>query len=290
MMKNTLKNDTLVISVDTFGAELHSVQKDEVEYLWQADSAFWGRHAPVLFPIVGKLKNGQYSYEDKNYQMSGHGFARDSEFTLIKEEADELVYEITSNSQTLAEYPFKFSFKVGYKLTDNRLRVRYQVENKDEKTMIFGVGAHPAFNVPLKNGSFEDYKFTVSPSEKRTFIPLDVPTGTLKREEQSEVEVSDLPLSRELFAKDALVYTSSEEMSVALTNSIDSRSVKVTWKDMPFFGLWSPYPADAPFVCIEPWCGIADDADTTGQLTNKFGMNQLPANEKFSCEYVIEIN
>lgn len=289
-MKQTLKNESLTVEVDTFGAELHSVQKEGIEYLWQADADFWGRHAPVLFPIVGKLKEGRYSYDGKDYLMSGHGFARDSEFKLIKEQEDELIYEMTSNTQTLLSYPFAFSFKVSYKLTDNQVRVRYQVENKDDKILIFGVGAHPAFNVPLENGNFEDYKLTISPSEKRTFIPLDVATGTLKREEQIEVEVDDLPLCRELFAKDALVYTSSEEMSVALTNTIDKRGVKVTWKDMPFFGLWSPYPAEAPFVCIEPWCGIADEANTSGRLDEKFGMNQLKPQEEFSCEYVIEIN
>ena len=289
-MKHTLKNNTLTVAVDTFGAELHSVQKEGIEYLWQAAPAFWGRHAPVLFPIVGKLKDGHYSYAGKNYEMSGHGFARDTEFKLVQEKEDELVYEITSNADTLAQYPFEFSFKVSYKLTGNQVRVLYQVENKDETTMIFGVGAHPAFNVPLEKGSFEDYTLTIAPAEKRTFIPLDLPTGTLKREEQSEVEVSDIALNHERFSKDALVYTSSDEMSVALTNRLDSRSVKVTWENMPFFGLWSPYPAEAPFVCIEPWAGIADEVSTTGELTKKFGMNQLAPHETFSCEYVIEIN
>ncbi|WP_251713365.1 aldose 1-epimerase family protein [Lactococcus ileimucosae] len=289
-MKHTLKNGTLTVEVSAFGAELNSVKKEGIEYLWQADADFWGRHAPVLFPIVGKLKNGQYIYEDRVYDMSGHGFARDSVFTLVKEEEDELIYELVSSVETLASYPFEFSFRVGYKLMDNRIRVRYQVENKDHKRMIFGVGAHPAFNVPLEKGTFEDYTLTVSPSEKRTFIPLDLPTGMLKREEQSEVEVSELPLKHELFAKDALVYTSSNEMSVALTNSLDKRSVKVTWKDMPFFGLWSPYPTEASFVCIEPWAGIADELGTSGQLTEKFGMNQLNPQEEFSCSYIVEIN
>ncbi|MEY8538098.1 aldose 1-epimerase family protein [Lactococcus muris] len=289
-MKHTLKNDTLTVEVNAFGAELNSVKKDGIEYLWQADADFWGRHAPVLFPIVGKLKEGQYIYEDKVYAMSGHGFARDSVFTLVKEEEDELIYELVSTAETLASYPFEFSFKVVYKLMDNQIRVRYQVENKDHKQMIFGLGAHPAFNVPIEKGTFEDYKLTVFPSEKRTFIPLDLPTGMLKREEQAEVEVSELPLKHELFAKDALVYTSSDEMSVALTNSLDKRSVKVTWKEMPFFGLWSPYPAEASFVCIEPWAGIADEVATSGQLTEKFGMNQLDPQEEFSCTYIVEIN
>jgi galactose mutarotase-like enzyme len=291
-MKTILENEFLTVAVDTFGAEMHSVQKDGIEYLWQADKSFWARHAPVLFPIVGKLKDGQYCYDDTIYEMSGHGFARDNEFQLVKSDNDELVYELRESDESLKHYPFKFIFRVSYKLTDNKIRVRYDVKNEDEKFMSFGVGAHPAFNVPLENGSFEDYTLTISPDEKRTYIPLDVARGTLKLSQTSEVEVQDLPLTRELFAKDALVYTSSvsKEMSVALTNSLDNRSVTVTWKDMPYFGLWSLYPADAPFVCIEPWCGIADDQETDGDLTTKFGINELAPEGHFSCEYVIEIN
>ncbi|RZI49108.1 aldose 1-epimerase family protein [Lactococcus kimchii] len=289
-MEHTLKNDQLTVLVDTFGAEMHSIQHEEIEYLWQADPKFWGRHAPVLFPIVGKLKNGKYHYAEKTYQMGGHGFARDNEFKVIKAEADELIFELRENEDSLNHYPFRFIFQVAYKLVGNKIKVRYMVQNKDEKFMNFGVGAHPAFNVPLKNGSFEDYKLTISPAEKRTFIPLDPPSGTIKVDEKFEVEVQELPLKHELFDKDALVYSSSDEMKVSLTNSLDNHGVTVTWKGMPYFGLWSPYPTEAPFVCIEPWCGIADDENTDGDLTTKFGINELAPEGKFSCEYFIEIN
>ena len=289
-MKNILKNDRVTVTVDTFGAEMHSLQSNGIEYLWQADPAFWGRHAPVLFPIVGKLKNGEYHYGGKTYKMGGHGFARDNEFVLIKEAADELVYELRQSEETLSAYPFKFTFRVIYQLSDNKIKVRYEVKNEDEKIMSFGVGAHPAFNVPLKNGSFEDYKLTVSPAEKRTFIPLDPPSGTLKLSEKSEVEVSEWPLTRELFEQDALVYTSSDKMEVTLSSALDAHSVKVTWENMPYFGLWSPYPAEAPFVCIEPWAGLADDQATDGELTTKFGINELAPAAEYACEYIIEIN
>ena len=289
-MENSLKNDKLKLVVDTFGAELHSVKKDAIEYLWQADKQYWARHAPVLFPIVGKLKNGEYQFDGKTYEMSGHGFARDNEFELVKSDNDELIYELRENEDSLVHYPFNFRFRVAYKLTDNKIRVRYEVKNEDDKFMNFGVGAHPAFNVPLENGNFEDYKLTILPAEKRTFIPLDPPSGTLKLDQKSEVKVDELPLTRELFNKDALVYTSSDKMSVKLTNTIDDRSVEVSWKNMPYFGLWSPYPAEAPFVCIEPWSGIADDINTDGDLTTKFGINELGPEGKFACEYTITIN
>jgi galactose mutarotase-like enzyme len=291
-MENTLKNDQLEIRVDTFGAELHSIRKDGVEYLWQADETFWARHAPVLFPIVGKLKNGHYhiSEDSTNYKMGGHGFARDNDFTLIKADRNDLVYELASDDATHRSYPYEFDFKVSYHLKDNKIRVRYLVENNDEETMYFGLGAHPAFNVPLKQGTFEDYKLTISPAETRTFIPLDPSSGLIYLDKRQEITPQELSLTRELFKEDALVYTSSPEMEVALTNSHDSRSVKVHWKNMPYFGLWSPYPAEAPFVCIEPWCGIADEDNSDGDLTTKFGINELEPGESFACEYTIEIN
>ena len=288
-MKNTLRNSQLTVVIDSFGAELNSIKSNDIEYLWQADQNFWARHAPVLFPIVGKLKNGEYHYREETYKMGGHGFARDSEFKLVKEDDDELIYELCQSEESLLHYPFKFTFRVFYTLNANKIKIRYEVKNDDEKFLNFGVGAHPAFNVPLKNGSFEDYTLTISPNEKRIFIPLNPASGTLKLDEKSEVDVSELPLTHQLFDQDALVYTSSDEMKVSLTNDLDEHSVTVTWKNMPYFGLWSPYPAEAPFVCIEPWCGIADDENTDGDLTTKFGINELAPEGKFSCEYIIEI-
>lgn len=291
-MKIQLKNDQLEVSFDSLGAELQSIKKDGLEYLWQADKAFWARHAPILFPIVGKLKNGHYHVgeDETSYEMGGHGFARDSEFALIHEDHNDLAFELSSNETTKVNYPFDFDLKVSYHLKENQLKIRYQVENNDEKTMYFGVGAHPAFNVPIDKGSFEDYMLTIFPLEERIFIPLDAPSGMIQLDGRKEVQVHQLPLQRELFKGDALVYSSSPEMEVTLTNHLDSHSVKMSWEGMPYFGLWSPYPAEAPFVCIEPWCGIADDGNTDGDLTNKFGINSLEPAETFSCEYTIEIN
>ncbi|HEY0221798.1 aldose 1-epimerase family protein [Lactovum miscens] len=291
-MKNQLKNDQVEVIFDTFGAEMQSIKKDGIEYLWQGDKAFWARHSPVLFPIVGKLKNGEYHIgeDETNYKMGGHGFARDNDFELIHEDQNDLVFELTSNEDTKNIYPYDFNFKISYHLVDNKIRVRYVVENNDEKTMYFGIGAHPAFNVPFEKGDFEDYTLTIFPLEKRTFIPLNPPTGMIDLDAREEVHVHKLPLTRDLFNRDALVYTSSPKMEVTLTNNLDDHSVKVNWEEMPFFGLWSPYPAEAPFVCIEPWCGITDDDNTDGDITNKFGINSLEPAETFRCEYIIEIN
>lgn len=285
-----ISNQQLQVEISTFGAELHSVKKDGIEYLWQGDEAFWGRQAPVLFPIVGKLKEGKYLYNDETYVLSGHGFARDKRFEMLDSSDDEVVYELTSDKETLQVYPFEFRLRITYKLIDNQLTVKWEVKNQGQEEILFGIGAHPAFNVPLENGTFEDYKLTITPKQSRNFIPLDAATGTLLVNKSYSRAESEFHLSRQLFNSDALIFETSGPTEVLLSNTFDERSIKVSWQDMPFVGLWSPYPKEAPFVCIEPWCGIADDTNTDGDLTTKFGINSLAAKKKFTTSYTVTIN
>jgi galactose mutarotase-like enzyme len=285
-----MSNDVLKITIDTFGAELTSIKKDEIEYLWQGDPAFWARQAPVLFPIVGKLKNGSYTYNDETFKLGGHGFARDNEFEVLDSDADEVIFELKDSKATKAVYPFDFRLRITYKLKGNQLTVKWEVKNQDVKELFFGIGAHPAFNVPLESGNFEDYKLTLNPAQARQFIPLDAAAGTLKLDEKHELAQNEFALTRELFKNDALIFETPEATEVVLSNSVNDRSVKVSWENMPFVGLWSPYPREAPFVCIEPWCGIADDENTDGDLTTKFGINSLASGKKFKASYTIEIN
>lgn len=284
-----LSSDVLNVAIQPFGAELQSIQKEGVEYLWQGDPDFWARKAPVLFPIVGKLKNGTYTYQDEIYKMGGHGFARDSKFELLESEVDKAVFELKANRETLAVYPFDFRLRITYQLRDNVLNVKWEVKNLDDQDIYFGIGAHPAFNVPLVNGDFEDYQLSISPAKPHQFIPLDPETGVLHLSQVKEISQNVYPLSRELFQKDALIFETPEATEVSLTNRLDNRAVTITWEDMPFVGLWSPYPAEAPFVCIEPWCGIADDQNTDGDITTKFGINSLARGKKFKAAYTITI-
>ncbi|MDR0297803.1 MAG: aldose 1-epimerase family protein [Streptococcaceae bacterium] len=285
-----LKNKNLSVEISADGAELQSIQKDGIEYLWQGDPEFWGRRAPVLFPIVGKLKNGRYQLAGKTYKMGGHGFARDSRFEEVSVSADKAVYQLTESADTLSAYPYAFRLTVSYALVADTITVSYTVENTDTQPIQFGIGAHPAFNVPLEHGTFENYTLTLSPKAKRAFIPLNPETGLTKTHEQVFVMDHKKPLTRELFKNDALVYASSFQMSVSLTNNLDARGVTVSWEDMPYFGLWSPYPKEAPFVCIEPWCGLADAEYTSGELTEKFAINTLEAGKTFACSYKTAIS
>lgn len=285
-----LSNDVLNIAIQKFGAELHAIQKDGIEYLWQGDPDFWARQAPILFPIVGKLKNGTYTFENETFKLGGHGFARDQAFELIEKDADKAVFELRANRETLAVYPFEFRLRVTYVLKGHDLIVKWEVKNLDEKDLYFGIGAHPAFNVPLENGSFEDYQLSISPAKSRQFIPLNPETGVLDLTQKAVLNQSQFNLRRDLFKQDALIFETPEATEVLLSNSKDDRSVKIAWDNMPFVGLWSPYPADAPFVCIEPWCGIADDANTDGDLTTKYGINTLAHGKKFKASYTITIH
>ena len=150
-MRYVLENDVLRVEIDSFGAELKSVMAKETkqEYMWQGDPKFWGRTSPVLFPFIGSLKNKQFTYKGKVYPMGQHGFARDMEHALVSQTNDEIWFELLSNEETLAKFPFEFKLMIGYQLVDNKVKVLWNVENPSEETLYFSIGAHPAFNCPI---------------------------------------------------------------------------------------------------------------------------------------------
>ncbi|MBS7576086.1 MULTISPECIES: aldose 1-epimerase family protein [unclassified Enterococcus] len=278
-----LKNQFLKVKISSFGAELTSIQSinDQYEYLWQADPSYWNRHAPILFPIVGKLKNDQFIYHDTRYQLSQHGFARDLNFQVIEVEAQKAVFELRYTLNSLSVFPFKFSLKVIYRLKDNEITVSYQVANlSNDEMMYFSIGAHPAFNVP----NFESAKLCFSPQAEVTQIPV-TDEVLLRLDETSKVILTELPLSRDLFKDGVLVYETSGRNSVILELTDINKKIEVSYDNMNYLGLWSPYPKEAPFVCIEPWCGVADDQFSNGKLNEKYGINRLKPTELFEKNY-----
>lgn len=282
-----LKNNLLSVKINSKGAELMTVtdNQDGFEYLWQADEAFWNRHAPNLFPIVGKLKDNRFTYQNKKYHMTQHGFARDSEFSVIEATEQKAVFELSYTLSTLSVYPFKFKFKVIYQLNYNCLEVSYQVENLDDnKVMYFSVGGHPGFNV----SNFEAAKLTLSLSDKRTFIPV-TSDVLLKLKDKQVANQDTLPLTRELFKDGVLIYETPDPTTITLDLIDIKRRVKISYDQMNQLGIWSPYSADAPFICIEPWCGLADDELTTGEFIQKYGQNKLAPNGIFEVGYEIEL-
>lgn len=286
-----IQNDQLIAEIAEHGAELISLKSKEhgLEYIWQGDPAYWGRHAPVLFPFVGRLKDDQYVYQGKTYQMGQHGFARDMDFEVIEHGQEMASFILRSTPETLEKYPFDFELVISYELGGDGITVHYQVANTGEKEMFFSIGGHPAFNVPLEEGlSFEDFYLAFSPLKSRLRLPLKGPFIDMDQKTLGQTN-TNLALNRELFEQDALVFETRGLNAYAIQSEKSSHSVTLSYKDMPYVGIWSPYPKEAPFVCIEPWCGIADTVNSSGNLMEKVGINQLGAHEIFKTKYSITV-
>ena len=280
-MLHYLENDFLKISVDTHGAELSSIfnKKENKEMLWHGDPQFWGRKSPVLFPVVGKYKNGKTTYNGKEYALGQHGFARDSEFTLVEQNETKLVFALESNEETLTKYPFKFRLVCSFELENDKIIVGWNVENTDDKTIHFSIGAHPAFYCKKDK--------TVLAMNKENLKYSLVNTDGLYTPEKYDVE-SSFVLHDNIFDKDALIIENSNVTEVSL---VDNGKNYITVKfDAPLFGIWSPTRKNAPFVCIEPWFGRCDGADFNGDITQREWGNALNVGETWYKEYEIIIH
>ena len=276
-----IKNSQLSLEIDSFGAEIKSLKKNatQTEYMWNADPKYWKRTSPVLFPIVGSLKNGKYTYNKKEYKMSQHGFARDMEFELKSQSEDEIVFLLKANSETLAKYPFNFRLICSFQLKNDTIVVGWKVENTDDKTIHFSIGAHPAFYC---NKS----ETVLSMNAENLKYSLVNPDG-LYTPQKYDVE-SSFVLHDNIFDKDALIIENSNVTEVSLS---DNGKTYLTMKfDAPLFGIWSPIKKNAPFVCIEPWYGRCDAEDFDGDITEREWNNSLEVNDNWYKEYEIIIH
>ncbi|MGV3538746.1 MAG: aldose 1-epimerase family protein [Rufibacter sp.] len=287
-----LENDYLRIGVKSHGAELCSMVKREGnrEYLWQADGEYWNRHAPILFPIVGRLPKGEYLHQGKTYTLPPHGFARDMPFTLVEKSADQLVYELQASDETLKVYPFRFVLRVLYTLQDQTLEVKWQVHHAGAGEMLFSIGAHPAFNVPMLNGgSFEDYYLEFSQPETLSRYLLEESTGLLSGETEPVLDnMALLPLRYDYFEKDALVFKNFKSDRVTLKCDHHPHYVQMNFAGFPFLGIWTKRRG-APFLCLEPWYGIAGSAGEPVELSEKEGMNSIGSGETFEAAYSMTV-
>lgn len=283
-----LQNTSLSVKVNSSGAELCSVVSADsgIEYIWQADPSVWARHAPNLFPVVGKLKNETYHYQSKSYSLPQHGFARDSEFICVEQTEDTLLFELAASTDTLTNFPFHFNFQVGYTLVANSLQVRYSVFNPDNYDLYFSAGAHPAFNCPLTPGEqFEDYKLLFPGKEQLEINKLN--GGLISNDtRQIPLDENSLAVNKALFAHDALVLMNSQIDEVKLVSGKTGHGVLMKAANWPYFGIWTKKDT-ARFVCLEPWYGIADRDDSEGELQNKTGIIKLKAEENFQCSFDI---
>lgn len=290
-MQAFLENDVLKVTINHFGAELSSmINKDTgVEYMWNADEKFWKRSAPVLFPIVGSLKNKEFHYDGQAYPMGQHGFARDMEFSLVSNDGCEAWFSLSSDDSTYEKYPFAFTLEIGYVLSGNTLKVIWKVVNEDEKQMYFSIGGHPAFMCPLhEEGVQTDYYISFDTDKDLTYSKLSENGLVYKKDNVLATSGGKMQITEHLFDEDALVVEGNQAHSVALCKPDGEAYLTVSF-DAPLFGLWSPAKKNAPFVCIEPWYGRCDDESFTGTLEEREYGQKLDASEQFEVSYTIEV-
>ncbi|TCL64722.1 galactose mutarotase-like enzyme [Hydrogenispora ethanolica] len=291
-MAITLGNEFLTVQAVAQGAELVCVRdkRDGVEHLWSADPAFWPRHAPVLFPIVGRLKNNQYRIDGRSFCLGQHGFARDSVFELVQKDRQNVLFRLGWNEETLRKYPYRFELEIGYALQGASLTTTYRVRNRDRQSLFFSIGAHPGLNCPFTaDTNFEDYYLEFELPETAPVRPID-PNGLLKRERRPFLDNQrTIALTKELFAGDALVFEKLRSQSVALKNRRNSKVIHFDFSGFPYLAFWSP-PQGAPFICIEPWFGHGDEEDFDGDFREKEGVMPLRPDEEFRCAYRISVD
>lgn len=287
----TLENENLLVNIIAKGAELTRIyhKQHQLEYLWDASPEVWGKHSPVLFPIVGTLRDNSFLYNNQSYQLSRHGFARDRVFEISEQTADRIRFTLRNDEATAPVFPFAFVFSLTYQLEGNSLSVSYTVENPDTQELLyFSVGGHPAFRLPLEPGlQYEDYTLVFNRPEQAGRWPI-TKDGLIDATPQPLLEnTNELPLHKDLFAKDALVLKHLQSDSVTLRSTKSVHGLQFDFPGFPFLGLWAAPGAD--FLCIEPWCGIADSVNHNQQWTEKEGIIQLPAGDTFSATWTVSL-
>ena len=285
-----LSNGELRVEVSAHGAELQSIRKGDVEYLWQGDSSFWGRRSPVLFPIVGSVWESRYRIEGAEYQLGQHGFARDMDFALVNQTETEVRYRLESSEETLAKYPWPFVLEIAYRVHDNKVDVIWEVTNPGDMDMPFQIGAHPAFYYPDYDPQTKDRGFfSFDRSEGIEYILISE-KGCAETGVKYPMELKDgmLPLDTSSFDRDAFIIEDSQVKKVTLHRQDGTPWLSMSF-DAPLVGLWSPPGKNAPFICIEPWYGRCDRAHFQGEYKDKDWVNTLAPGEKFSSVYTIEV-
>ena len=294
----TLENDELLVTVARRGAELTRIydKKADREVLWCAEPSVWNRHAPVLFPFVGKCYEGAYVHDGKEYGMTPHGFARDMDFEPLLCDMDECWFRLKDTPETYEKYPFHFEVEIGHRLEGRTIEVMWKVANRDSGEMLFMMGGHPAFQVPegksiydftfefnrrgCREGQFTDCLHYLAPNAN----------GYEKEELQGNLKLSEgrVPLTKGFFDT-ALTYMFDEAQVSSVSLMVDgSPYVTLECSDFPYLGIWT-MEATHPFVCLEPWYGICASDGYKGELKDRRGIISLPGWENWQKSYQIRV-
>lgn len=283
-LKTTINNSKIVAQFNTKGAELCSLKNklNNREYIWEGSADFWGKHSPVLFPIVGTLRNNTYNYNNKEYNLSRHGFARDCDFKIVYQQENEVVFSLEYDDATLKIYPFQFELQLKYSLTETTLTIGYTIINKDKVAIPFSIGAHPAFALPT---NFENYSLQFQEQETLKCYVLENDLVSDKNF-NIHLDTKKLPLSYTTFENDALIFKSLKSKEITIVEN-QKEILKVSFSDFENLGIWTK--VNAPFICIEPWLGYSDTINSNGKIEEKDGIQIVKENEQFECSFTIAI-
>lgn len=290
-MKHTIFNDNLEITVLTKGTEISSIKsrKTGKEYMWNANPDIWSSHAPVLFPAIGSFKNDECTIDGKTYKIPKHGFIRHNETIVLKSKTDTILdFQLDYSEATLAIFPYKFRFNIMFELQENQLLVSHKIANLDTQNIYFHLGGHPGFKCPVNEGeTYSDYYLEFEKKENAATTLLSA-NGLISDKTQPVLKNTNiLPLTTDLFNNDALIFKDLKSRKVSLKSHKSNQVLTVRFADFPYLGIWAK--PNAPFVCIEPWLGIADHENTEGNFLKKDALICLPKGEVFGAEYSIEI-
>jgi len=284
-----IENGNLIVKISPLGAELQSLvhKQTGMEYMWEGNPAFWGKHSPVLFPIVGSLQENIYFFEGKAYTLPRHGFARERTFSVKQVSESKAVFTLEADEESIKVYPFDFGFQLIYELKASTLLCTYAVTNPGAQTLWFSVGGHPAFKVPIVAGTtYEDHylQFNVDEPLQRWHLEDGLISDT-----SSEVAAASgrVMLQPSLFYDDAIVLKHLQSDCVTLASTAHAHGLHFHFEGFPYLGIWAA--KDAPFVCIEPWCGHADTVGHNQQLTEKPGIERLEAGGSWERMWRVEV-
>lgn len=288
----TISNNLLTLTIDSKGAEIKSIRKDNIEYIHQDDPKTWNRSAPFLFPAIGCFKDKVTKFDGKEYKLPKHGFVRDMKTTLVEKTDTSLVFEVTENEESLSYYPFNFIYRVTYTLDTDTVNVKIDVVNTNDRELPFNLGLHPAFRVPLfEKENFEDYTIYFNKKGDYKIPGVDLETGLIDWDKTMKEfhNFDTLPLNYDDYQNDALVFDNVEFDEITLKNEDSGYGIKLTFSDFKTVGIWTPNHVNANFVCLEPWIGCADAPTSTGNFVDKKDVIKLSKNETFSTTYKIQI-
>lgn len=288
-----IENKYLQVEINQLGAEITHIwnKKEHFDYIWNGD--VWPKHAPILFPSIGRSANDEYTYDDHTYTMPQHGFAQEQMFDIDQQSTDTLTLELMDNKGTKEYFPFQFRFKVEFKLIENKLIVNFKINNLDKKEFSFSIGAHPAFNVPINEmGDFDDYQLIIKPVVKnlKQFQIVKTPnpyrTGNLISVNSYHNGI--IKLNHDMF-KDGLIILENDNLDeIVLHSNQTSHQVKINIKDFRYLCLWTKEGSNAPFLCIEPFQGLPDIDQKVSDLLSKEANVKIDMDEEKKFEYSME--